>query len=199
MHSSISRVHDCLLDNKRCVHGVHQEMKKTFFAGALLLPLLACNNAAKPTPENFLKALNTYLPDHKECLLDGSIKFPYETSDPAVMKQMDALVKAQMLESHRAEVIKVTVYSLTPSGVKAGHNLCYGHREATAIVSSTPPAPANGFTETQVVYRYSIMDQPVWAKTPEVVAAFPKMAREVSGDATATQALALTRVWTVPD
>jgi hypothetical protein len=174
-------------------------MRKTIAAGVLLLPLLACNNPAKPTPENFLKALNVYLPEHKECLLDGSVKFPLETSDPAVMKQMDALVKAQVLESHRAEVIKVTVYTLTPTGVKAGRNLCYGHREATAILHSTPPAPANGFTETQVEYRYNIMDEPVWAKTPEVVAAFPKMAKEASGDATATQTLALTRVWTVPD
>lgn len=165
------------------------------------LVLLGCQNAkTKPTDENYIKTLNTYFLEHADCLLDGAMTFPLETSDAAKTKQMDALVVAQILEAHREPAIKVSRYVLTPAGTKAGTHLCYGHREVTGIVSSTPPALANSFTETQVVYRYKIEEMPVWAKTPEVMAEFPKMAEEASGHATGKATLALTGVgWSVPD
>jgi hypothetical protein len=167
-------------------------------AGAALMA--GCNTKTKATPENYIATLNAYFPEHPDCLLDGTVTFPYESSDPVMLKQMDALVAAQILESHKEPSIHVTRYTLTPTGTKAGPHLCYGHREVTSIDSSTTPALANGFQETQVVYHYKIMDMPVWAKTPEVVAAYPKMAHEASGDATDKATLALTGVgWSVPD
>ena len=177
-------------------------MKNRFLIAGLLL-LTACDTATKPTPENYLATLNAYLPDHRDCLLDGSIRFPYETgatSDPARVRQMDALVKSQILVANHETAIHVARYTLTPEGTRAGANLCFGYRLATTIVSSTPPAPANGFTETQVVYRYTMQDLPLWAKTPEVMAAFPVLADEATGNATGTITLALDRVgWSVPN
>jgi hypothetical protein len=165
-----------------------------------LLLLTACDTATKPTPENYLKTLNAYLPDHPDCLLDGSIRFPYETSDPAKTKQMDALVKAQILAVTREPAIRISRYTQTPEGIRSGANLCYGYRLATEIVSSTPPAPANGFTETQVTYRYKLRDLPIWAKGDDVMAQFPTLAHEASGEATDTITLALDRVgWSVPN
>jgi hypothetical protein len=177
----------------------HRKMKKLPLLTGLLF-LTACNSATKPTDANYIATLNAYFPDHPDCLLDGSVRFPFETGDPTLTKQMDALADAQMLELHRAPIIKITRYTLTDAGAKAGPHFCYGHREVTAIVSSTPPVVANGLSETTVVYRYKIEDMPVWAKTPQVVAAYPTLAHEATGDATGTITLAQNRVgWVVPD
>jgi hypothetical protein len=175
-------------------------MKKSIMIACVALLLAGCNSATKPTPENYLSTLNKYLPDHQDCLLDGSIRFPYETSDAAMTKKMDSLVMARILVAAHEPAIHVSRYTLTPEGSTAGTNLCYGYREATSIVSSTPPAVADGFEETKVVYAYKLRDIPVWAKTPEVMAAFPALAHEASGDATDGIVLALTRVgWSVPN
>ncbi len=174
-------------------------MKKLVLIAGLFL-LAGCNTATKPTPENYLKTINAWLPDHPDCLLDGSIKFPYETSDPAQTKQMDTLVKAQVLAVTREPAIKISRYTQTPAGIAAGQRLCYGYRTATGIVSSTPPVTVDGFPQTKVVYSYKIEDVPMWAKTDEVKAAFPTFAHELSGTATDTITLAATRVaWTVPN
>jgi hypothetical protein len=113
---------------------------------------------------------------------------------------MDALVVAQILEAKKEPAIHITRYTLTTTGERAGTHLCYGHRQVTSIVSSTPPAQANGFLETSVTYGYKMVDTPMWAKTAEVEAAYPKMAQQVSGDARATMTLARNRVtWLVPE
>ena len=79
-------------------------------------------------------------------------------------------------------------------------DFCYGHRLISAIDSFTPPAQANGFPETQVVYHYAMEDVPVWAKSADVRAAFPAMARATSGTATDKATLAATMAgWSVPD
>ena len=165
-----------------------------------LFALTACNTKTKPTNENYISTLNAYFPDHPDCLLDSSVTFPYETSDAAQVKQMDSLVKAKMLDVGREPAMKVSRYTLTPAAAHAGKHLCYGYRKVTGIVSSTQPALANGFTETNVVYTYKIEDLPVWAKTDDVQAAFPKLAEKSSGNATDKMTLALTGVgWSVPN
>ena len=164
------------------------------------LSLTACNSKTKATPENYMATLNAYFPDHPDCLLDGTVKFPLETGDATLTRQMDALAVAKMVEGTRAPLLHITRYTLTDSGTKAGKNFCYGQRQVTGILASTPPALANGFTETVVDYHYKIADMPVWAKTPQVLAAFPKMAQEASGTATDKATLALTGVgWSVPN
>lgn len=164
------------------------------------LSVTACNSKTAATPENYIATLNTYFADHRDCLFDGSTKFPFETGEAGLTRQMDALATAQMLEAHKATIIHITRYTLTDAGTRAGKNFCYGHREVTSIDSSTKPALANRFMETQVEYHYKIADMPVWAKTPEVLAAFPKMAQEASGNTSDKATLALTGVgWSVPD
>jgi hypothetical protein len=174
-------------------------MKKLVTLAFTAVLFSGCDTATRPTPENYLATINKYMADRRDCLLAG-IRFPFETSDPTQTRQMNALVTARVLAVTTEPAIHVSRYTQTPSGIAAGISLCYGYRQATAIVSSTPPALANGFTETTVVYKYAIRDTPVWAKTPEVVAAFPVYAREMTGDATDTITLALTRVsWSVPN
>jgi hypothetical protein len=174
-------------------------MKKILLIAGLLV-VAGCKSATDATPENYLNTINTYLGDHPDCLLDGSIRFPYETSDPAKTKQMDALTNAGMLAVTREPAIHVSRYTLTPSAATATRNLCFGYRTATSVVSSTPPASANGFIETQVVYKYQLHDVHVWAKSQEMMDTFPVLAHEASGEATDKITLALDRVgWSVPD
>lgn len=175
-------------------------MKRTLSIAACLLLVAGCKNATDPTPENYLKTINAYLPDHADCLLDSNTTFPYETSDAAKIKQLDTLVTNQVLTVGRDLSIHVSRYTLTATGKAAGVHLCYGFREATAIVSNTPPAPVNGFTGTQVTYKYKLHDMPMWAKSADVQGAFPTLAHEASGEATDTIGLALDRVgWSVPN
>ena len=168
-------------------------------AGCTLL-LSGCKSDTDPTPENYLKTINAYLPDHADCLFDSTVTFPYETSDQTQIKQLDTLAKSQVLEVGRDPSVHVSRYSLTATGKAAGPHLCFGYRNATAVVSNTPPALANGYTETAVTYKYKLHDMPMWAKSADVQAVFPKLAHEASGDATDTITLALDRVgWSVPN
>jgi hypothetical protein len=175
-------------------------MKRTITIAACLLLVLGCKSATDPTPENYLKTINAYLPDHPDCLLDSNTTFPYETTDAAKTKALDTLVKSQVLEVGREPAMHMSRYTMTPTGKAAGPHLCFGFRVATEIVSNTTPAPANGFTETQVTYKYKLHDMPMWAKGEDVQAAFPTLQKEASGNATDTITLALDRVgWSVPN
>jgi hypothetical protein len=172
-------------------------------AGSFVVLILAstgCNTKTKPTPENFTAALNAHFLDHPDCLLPDPPRFPYETSDPVKTTQMDSLVKAQLLTVEKEISIHASRYTPTTTGARVVPRFCYGHRVVTSIDSSTPPAQANGFPETQVTYRYEMKEVPIWAKTPEVQTAFPEMAQAVSGQASAKTTLAVTITgWQVPD
>ena len=161
------------------------------FAGALLLlPLAACDSKSKATPENFLAGLNAHFADPPDCLFPNPPIFPYETTDPVMTKQMDALVTSQLLKVSVERDIHASRYTTTEAGARVAPRFCYGHRNVTAINNFTPPAPANGFPETQVTYHYTMQDVPVWAKSTEVLAAFPTMAAVTSGTASDKATLA---------
>jgi hypothetical protein len=176
----------------------------TSVPGALVLSFLfllsgCASSKSRATAANFTAGLNKHFLEHSDCLLDN-IRFPFEASGRDKTKQMDSLVKAQLLEKTEETSIHVSRYTVTPTGARYAPRFCYGHREVTSIDSFTPPAAANGFTETTVVYHYVMNDVPVWAKTPEVEAAFPEMAKATSGQATGKAILAQTPVgWQVPD
>src|SRR5437660_9360464 len=72
---------------------------------------LGCNSKTKATPDNFIQALNGYFQERSECLFSG-VRFPYATSDPAVTKQMNTLVKSQMLESSYETAVRTTRYTV---------------------------------------------------------------------------------------
>jgi len=164
------------------------------------LLLAGCQSKTKATPENFIVGLNANYQTHSECLFPQAPRFPYGTSDKAEIKQFDSLVKAQLLTVAQEPAIHVSRYTVTPAGARYAPRFCYGHRSVTAVDSFTPPAQANGFPETHVTYRYTIQDVPVWAKTPEVLAAFPEMAKAISSESTAQATLAGTLAgWQVPE
>jgi len=170
-------------------------------AAALLLPpLTACNSKSSATPENFITGLNAHFADHPDCLFDNPPHFPYETSDPAMTKQLNALAAEQLLKVEEERDLHVSRYTTTDAGARVAPRFCYGHRIVSTIDSFTPPAPANGFPETQVAYHYTMQDVPVWAKSDAMRAAFPAMALATSGTASDKATLASTMAgWSVPD
>ena len=176
----------------------------TVILASLALPFLfaisgCVSSQSRATAANFTAGLNKHFLEHSDCLLDNT-RFPFEVSDREKTKQMDSLVKALLLEKSEEMSIHVSRYTVTAAGTRYAPRFCYGHREVTSIDSFTPPATANGFNETTVVYHYEMKEVPVWAKTPEVEAAFPDMAEAIGGQATAKATLAQTPVgWQVPD
>jgi len=167
---------------------------------SILLPLSACHSDTAATPDNFIAALNAHFLGHPECLFPDAPSFPYETTDPVKTAQMDALAGAQMLTVKKEPSIHVSRYIPTASGEHIAPRFCYGHRRISTIDSFTPPAPANGFTETKVAYHYTVAEVPVWTKSDAMRAAFPAMALATSGNATGNATLAATMVnWQVPD
>src|SRR5271170_626670 len=106
-------------------------------ATALAFVVLAGCNGGKsaPTPENFTAAINNHFLDHTDCLFSDT-RFPFETSDSAKMKQMDALVDAHLLDRSVENSIHVARYTIAPAGTRFAPHFCYGHREVTSIDSS---------------------------------------------------------------
>jgi hypothetical protein len=172
----------------------------TTLAVAVTLAGTGCQSKTKATPQNFITGLNANFQTHSECLFPDAPRFPLGTSDKNEIKQFDSLVKATLLTVAQEPAIKVSRYTVTAIGARYAPRFCYGHRNVTAVDSFTPPAQANGFPETRVTYRYTLLDVPVWAKTPEVQAAFPAMAKAVSGESTAQATMAGTLAgWQVPE
>ena len=168
----------------------------------LLAALVGCQTKASPTPEHFTQALNSYYIERLECLFPDAPRFPFETGDPEKTRQMDSLVKAQLLTvSREMGGLHASRYTPTDTGARAAPRFCYGHRVVSAIDSFTPPVKAaNGLPETQVTYRYEIKDVPIWARAAEVQSAFPKMAKAVTTVSTAKATLAGTMAgWQIPD
>jgi hypothetical protein len=158
-----------------------------------------CHSKSAPTSTNFIQGLNKHFLDHPDCLFNN-MRFPYETSDRKDTAQMDSLVKSQLLDKTVEMSIHSSRYTPTTAGARYAPRFCYGHRVVNTIEHFTPPAVANGFNETQVTYRYSMQEVPVWARSPEVLKAFPAMAQIVSGEATGVATLAQTPVgWQVPE
>lgn len=172
---------------------------KSALACTLLLPTIGCHSKSAPTAENFIEGLNKHFVDHPDCLL-SNIRFPYETSDAKETAQMDTLVKSQLLDKSVEMAIHVSRYTVTTVGTRYAPRFCYGHRVISTIDNNTPLKVANGFKETQVTYHYTMADVPVWAKSADVLKAFPSMADITSGHATGVATLAQTPVgWQVPD
>lgn len=168
---------------------------------AALLALAGCHSKSDASPDNFILGLNAHFAEHPDCLFKQALRFPYETSDPTERKQLDSLVNSKLLLVQQEPSIHVSRYTPTDNiGTRYAPRFCYGRRVVTAIDSFTPPAKANGFTETTVHYRYTIQDVPVWAKSQEVKAAFPMLAQALNGESSGTATLAGTMVgWQVPE
>jgi hypothetical protein len=114
---------------------------------------------------------------------------------------MNTLVKSLLLESSYETAVKTTRYTIARAGERYAPRFCYGHRTVSAISSSTPPAKGpTGFPETHINYTYKLEDVPVWAKSPDVQAAFPTMGTAVTNGGSSEITLAQTLAgWQVPE
>lgn len=162
------------------------------------------SSKTKPTDANFIAGLNAYYANHDDCLFSSALRFPYEVSPSPTAKEdkkrMDSLTTAGLMKRTEDRTINVNVYSLTAAGTRAGGRFCYGHRQVTAIDSFTPPEKQDNLLKTQVSYHYTLMDVPVWAKTDEVKAAFPAMAKAITDGGTSQASLANAGAgWQVPN
>ena len=165
----------------------------------LVIAIGCAPSKSAPTPENFTEAINAYFVDHHECLFNN-IRFPYETTDKTETRQLDALFKLNLLYKSEEVAIHSSRYTVSPAGQRYAPRFCYGSRHVTSIESSTPLAIVNGFKQTTVVYRYTIDEVAVWAKAPEILAAFPQMAQAINTTSTGKINLdQTTSSWQVPD
>lgn len=181
-------------------------MEHTGFKRSRAMPLLiaactvfmfGCNRMAD-SDTNYLKAINKYYTDHPSCLFREPVKFPIEqnTSSPREIAGFDALVAQDLLTRSQGQQTVMVVaskpvntYDLSAKGhsewvadsAEPGYgNLCYGHRKAVAIQSSTPTTSSAGATTT-VVYRYTMKDVPDWAKAQGVTTVFRDLQADLSG------------------
>jgi hypothetical protein len=170
------------------------------FGLTTLLLTAGCNSKAKPTEANFSQTINAFYTSHPECLFAG-VRFPYATSDPTETKQMNTLVKSLLLESSYETAVKTTRYTIARAGQRYAPRFCYGHRTVTAITSSTAPEKGpSGFPESHIVYTYKLEDVPVWAQSPDIKAAYPRMGEVIEKGATGEMRLAQSIAgWQIPE
>ena len=164
----------------------------------------------------FVSAINNSLKGKHDCLWPDPIKMPAE-ADPAkddITRDFDALTDAGLLARAPEEKKRfligskpVNLYDLsdkghslwTPDTDNPGKgNFCFGHFNATGIVSAVPNDSANP-TQYTVTYQYEVEGIPAWATTPESRRAFPKISKDTSiQNATATLVKDSNGGWVVP-
>lgn len=174
---------------------MRQQLASLLALAAVVLPT-ACKNDTLDK-EQFKSAINQSFAGRHECLWPEPIKMPAE-ADPAKderTRDFDALTDAGLLARAPEEKKRfligskpVNLYDLsdrghaawTPDPNQPGYgNFCFGHFNATSVVSATPNDPSNP-TQYTVSYQYEVEGIPGWANTPESLHAFPKVAKDAS-------------------
>lgn len=159
---------------------------KWLIAASVCAGLLAgCSSDLKPTNAKLEKGLNEYLADHSECLFPRGMRFPYEVSpgpgSKAEEKRMDALKAAGLLNELKDLNMHVERYTLNTLGERVAPRFCYGHKQVTTVDGFTPPVKEGNVLQTTVTFHATMHDVPIWARTKEMMAAFPDMAANISG------------------
>ena len=152
----------------------------------------------------FKSAINKSYAGRHECVWPEPIKLPVQ-ADPSKderVRDYETLTDAGLFIRESAEKKRllagskqVNNYDLsdkghsswTPDPNQPGYgNFCFGHFNVTAIDNATPNDPANP-TQYTVTYRYEVEGIPDWARTPESMRTFRKIAADTSiQSATAT-------------
>ncbi len=163
----------------------------------------------------FKTAINKSYTGRHECVWPAPIKLPAQ-ADPSKderVRDYEALTDAGLFIRESAEKKRflagsklVNNYDLsdkghsswTPDPSQPGYgNFCFGHFNVTAIDKATPNDPANP-TQYTVNYRYEVEGIPDWARTPESMRTFRKIAADTSiQSATATLVKGTDGGWTV--
>jgi hypothetical protein len=166
-----------------CPYGRNQPKLIVLVCAGLLLA--GCSNTLKPTNATLKKGLDLYFADHDECLFPNGIKFPREVSPGkgarAEEKKMDAMKEAGLLKELKDLSLHVERYTLTPLGERVAPRFCYGHRVVMSIDHFTPPLKQANVMETTVTFHSTMAEVPLWVKTNAMKAAFPDMARAITG------------------
>jgi len=174
-------------------------MRARIALALVLTGLFACASGCKKEIDTteFKSAINKSFAGRHECVWPEPIKLPAEadpTKDEKV-RDYEALTDASLLIRESAEKKRflvgsklVNVYDLsdkgrpawTPDPNQPGYgNFCFGHFNATAIDKAVPNDPSDP-TQYTVTYRYEVEGIPDWARTPESMRAFPKIAADTS-------------------
>ena len=174
-------------------------MRERIALALVLTGLLACATGCKKQVDQaeFKSAINKSFAGRHECVWPEPIKLPAE-ADPSKdekTRDYDALTDAGLLirgseEKKRllAGSKQVNKYDLSDKGHSAwtsdpnqpGYgNFCFGHFNVTAIDKAVPNDPSNP-TQYTVGYQYEVEGIPGWARTPESMRAFRKIAADTS-------------------
>jgi hypothetical protein len=172
----------------------------------VLTGLLTCANGCSKQvdPAPFKAAINKSYDGRHLCLWSEPVKLPAE-ADPSKdekIRDYEAITDAGLLNRQLVEMkkphagfIQINKYDLSDKGHSAwtpdpkqpaSGNFCFGHFNVTAIDKATPNDPSNP-TQYTINYRYEVEGIPGWARTPESMRAFRKIAANTSiQSATAT-------------
>jgi hypothetical protein len=192
-------------------------MRERIALALVLTGLFACAIGCKKQIDQaeFKSAINKSFAGRHECAWPEPIKLPAE-ADPTKdekTRDYDALTDASLLIRESAEKKRflvgskqVNIYDLsdkgrpawTPDPNQPGYgNFCFGHFNVTAIDKAIPNDPSDP-TQYTVTYRYEVEGIPDWARTPESMRAFPKIAADTSiQSATVTLAKGTDGGWAV--
>src|ERR1017187_645864 len=180
-------------------------MRERIAPALVLIGLFSCATGCKKRVDQaeFKSAINKSFAGRHECVWPEPIKLPaqVDTSKDEKTRDYDALTDAGLLIRGSAEKKRVLVGSKqvnyllsdkghpawTPDPKQPGYgNFCFGHFNVTAIDNATPNDPSNP-TQYTVNYRYEVEGIPDWARTPESMRTFRKIAADTSiQSATAT-------------
>jgi hypothetical protein len=192
-------------------------MRERLVLALVLTGLFGCATGCKKEVDRaqFISAINKSFAGRHACVWSKPTKLPAQvdpTKDEKV-RYYDALTDAGLLIRGAAEKTRflagskqVNNYDLSDKGHSAwtpdpnqpGYgNFCFGHFNVTAIDKATPNDPNNP-TQYTVSYRYEVEGVPDWARTPESMRTFRKIAADTSiQSGTATLVKGTDPGWTV--
>ncbi len=174
-------------------------MRERIALALVLTGLFACAAGCKKEVDKagFTSAINKSYAGRHECVWPEPIKLPVQ-ADPSKdekVRDYDALTDAGLFIRESVEKNRpllgskqVNKYNLSDKGHSAwtadpnqpGYgNFCFGHFNVTAIDNAIPNDPANP-TQYTVTYRYEVEGVPDWARTPESMRTFRKIAADTS-------------------
>ena len=186
-------------------------MRKGYVILMVLLVLVACNSATKPSKANFAKAINQYLATHGDvCTVIGN-RFPIdiprsgENLRSYTATRMAALEQAGLVRSTDTTAVvrdipnpfarpapqAVKRYDLTEEGRKYFRlipsadgqtgGFCYGQKSVDSIIKWTEPETTGAYSQTEVTYTYKIANPASWAKAPGVQQVFSDIQTTFTG------------------
>ena len=144
----------------------------------------------------FQSAINRSFAGHHDCVWHEPIKLPAQvdiskdekTRDYIALADAGLLIGEPQIKRSPGGSKQETKYELSDKGHGAwipdphqpGYgNFCFGHFNVTAIENAVPNDPSNP-TRYTVKYQYEVEGIPDWARTPESMRTFPKIAADTS-------------------